>query len=124
MSQTRVKYTGSTPGADANTYNLFSTVNTGIPRGWFQLAGIERAFLTLNNAGTCTVKDYYSDDGGTTWIPRSSTAVAVPAAGAVSEIDFVVEGFRDWKVDLVNGGSAQTGLAPQISLSTDRAPVI
>lgn len=116
MSQTRVKYTGSIPGADANTYTLFSTVSAGLPRGFFQLSGTKRFAVNLNNIAACTLKEYYSDDGGTNWIQRSEEAVAIPAAGDSNDLDYSVGSFRDWKLDLVNSGSAQTGLAPQMQL--------
>lgn len=121
MSSTRVQYNGSVPGADANDYVLFST--DGLPSGWLQTTGNKRFFLCLNNPQTCTLKDYFSDDGGTTWKLRSTTVVNAMTT-TTNDYDYYIEPFKDWRLVLTNGGSAQTGLAPQMSLSTERSAAV
>lgn len=104
------KYTGSTPGADANTYVLFSTVDA-YPSGpgGFDRKGITRFVVHLYNPQALTLKAYWSPDGGTTWREYHSEAVVASTSSATQSFDFNVSGYRDWKVSAVNGGSAQTG---------------
>jgi hypothetical protein len=121
------KYTGTTPGADANTYVLLATTqatgNAGWPECYFALAGVKKVTLVIkhNNAGT--LKVYESTDRGTNWRQIDSITVAAPAATAATPYDFVVEGMRDWKLEWVNGGAAQSPWDVLLSLSEQRAHV-
>lgn len=102
------KYTGLTPGANANTYVLFSTVVALPGAGMLSSAGISRIKLGLEHDQAGTLNSYRSSNRGTTWIQLSTTAVAAPAASTTSEVDFLVDGYADWKLEWVNGGLAQT----------------
>lgn len=125
MPTCAVTYSGSTPGADSNTYPLFSTV-TAAPnaRGLFQLADIKRFVLDLAHDQALTLKAYWSNDGGTNWNLYSSEAVAAPAAGVTRTRDYLVEHYRDWKLDAVNGGSAQATWILNMALSEQRSAAV
>lgn len=112
----RLKYTGTAPGANSNVYTIFSTVATAAagtgsvagnyPAGLFDLANIHTFHLSLKHSQSLTIKMYRSNDGGTNWIQvYDSGSVAAPTY--TTEVFQNVEGFRDFKCEVTNGGSAQ-----------------
>lgn len=122
----RVKYTGSTPGADANTYTLFTTVtgtapNSEIGQDFFAIAGIRKFHLLLKFSQAGTLKWYESTDRGVNWRQIGQEAVAAPAATADIERDYIVEALRDFKIEWVNGGVAQSPWDPLMALDSQRA---
>lgn len=104
LSPIRIKYTGSTPGADANTYVLFSTVAAGFTPDAVQYGGIHVYHYAIDHDQPGTLNLYWSEDGGTTWSLKTTTG-SMPAG--VNEDYLPVEGYRDFKVEWVNGGTAQ-----------------
>lgn len=130
-------YAGTTPGADGNTYVLFTTtdptsltsnVNDTMNAKWMEnaaaLMGIKKANLTIkcNNSGTLNV--YESRNRGTNWRQIDTVSVAAPAATASAPIEVVVEGLRDFMITWVNGGSAQSPFDVLISFSEQRAAAL
>lgn len=117
------RYTGSTPGADANTYPIFNSVTAFTGASMAQNNGLKRLYGAINNVQDGTLKLYYSLDRGVNWV-QAGGDMAATAAGAtvVTEYDFNIESFPDFKLDFVNGGSAQTGWSVTITLSGERAP--
>lgn len=103
----QVGVTGGTPGADSNTYKLFdSTVTFG---NGLRQHDITRIIFTLQNSHAGTLNAYWSANGGTTWNLYDAQVPGVPAAGASSgPFDYLVDPYADWKLEWVNGGSAQT----------------
>lgn len=125
-----IKYAGSTPGADANTYVLLATTNPGtstdpMNANWsqrfFALTGTRKVTLTLkcDNAGTLKVYEQKARNG--TWRQIDQVSVSAPAATSSFVAEFDVEGLDDWKLEWVNGGSAQTFWDVFLSLSDQRA---
>lgn len=115
----RLKYTGSTPGADSNTYTIFSTVAAGYPRGWADMADVHTFHWDIDHDQSGTVKGYHSLDGGTTWVQfYDSGSMAAPGAAATSGAVVLVEGFRDFKFEWLNGGSAQGTWVVNMDVST------
>lgn len=122
MSESVVfKYSGSTPGADANTYNLFSSVVAFMGANMAQQNGLKRLFVTIDNPQSGTLKFYRSNDRGTTWVQVGGDQAATASATDVFTFDAIILGFPDFKVDWVNGGAAQTGWTVTISLDSGRA---
>jgi len=118
----KLKYTGSTPGADSNSYELFSTITAGMGGNLLQSCGLKRYMLDLehDNAGTILVSK--TEDRGTTWVVVSSTAIAAPAANSTTQFDVLVEPFGDFKVVWTNGGSAQGSFIVSQVLTDERSP--
>lgn len=122
MSEVTVyKYAGSTPGTDSSTYVLFSTVVAFPGARGFVYAGIKRFRLGLEHSHLGTINAYRSPDRGTTWHQLSTTAVAAPAANSTNEYDFLVEGYDDWKVEWVNGGTTQSPWSIVLVASDERS---
>lgn len=124
MTMTRVKYTGATPGADANTYVLYSSVVAWpTSRNMLAMHGIKRYVLHLTLDQSGTLNWYNSDDGGTNWNLIGSEAITVAAAGTTEGNwqDVLIEGFQDFKMEWVNGGAAQTPFIADQSLDTERS---
>lgn len=120
MPLARWKYTGSTPGADSNTYNLFSTVTAfNGARSGFPLYGIETFVLDIDCDNDGTLKIYKSQDGGTNWYQIEEEAITGPAASAGIHRAYDVAAYSDWKIDWVNGGSAQTQFIVDMAGSPD-----
>lgn len=127
-----VRYTGSVPGADANTYPIFNSV-TAFPGCWMaQDLGLKRLFVTIDHPQDATLKFYRCMDGigggtaarGTTWVQVGGDFAITASATDVSTFDGLIEGFPDFKLELVNGGSAQTGMTVTIALTGERAAAV
>lgn len=128
---TRLKYTGSTPGADANGYVLFATApvaagaagataaNAGsVPVGdWAPDMDIHVFRYLIKNPAAGTVNGWYSLDRGATWVQFYTMAAPIPVAGLASADVVSVEGLRDFAFVWVNGGVAQTGWTVNMSVS-------
>lgn len=115
--------TTTAPGADSNTYPLFNSV-TLFGAGVLRSRKASRLSFAVENSQAGTLKAYMSQNGGTTWVQfGGDIAVAAAAATDVSgPYDFLVDTYRDVKLDWVNGGSAQATWIPVLTLITrDRA---
>lgn len=128
MTMTRITYSGATPGADSATYLLFSSV-VAWPSTANALSqyGQKRYVLRLSYAQDCTVNWYQSNDRGANWYAVGTEALTATAPGTAQSVtvDVVVEGFQDFKVELVNDGAAQgTGFTVDQVLDTDRSPLV
>jgi hypothetical protein len=133
----QIKWGGTVPGADANTYVLFATCNPGstqtdrvvqnanrdggCPAAFFANTGTRKFVFSLKNSQAGTLNEYYSPDRGTTWLQISTMAIPIPAAGFTTEREFLVETYQDWKLEWLNGGVAQATWSPQMALSDQRA---
>lgn len=133
MSYPRIGYTGSTPGADSNTYVLFATIlpatptdaqNANWPQNMFMLADVHKFCLLLKNNQSGTINIYESEDRGVTWQQVDTLAVSAAASTGSNPMEFLVEGMKDMKIEWVNGGSAQTTWSVNMSLSSDRAAAV
>jgi hypothetical protein len=122
------KYVGATPGADASTYTIFSSVTAFPGANMCAGLGLKRLFVTIDNPQAGTLKLYRSSDGpngiarGTNWVQVDEQAVVASSSSAVTEYDALILGFPDFKLDWTNGGVAQTGWTITISLDDERAP--
>lgn len=128
-SFSHLKYAGSTPGADANTYVLFATIlpaaptnamNANWPAKAFQLLGVRKFCIDIDHVQAGTLNEYKSDDRGANWRQVSTEAVAAPAASGVTRREYLVEADQDWKLEWVNGGVAQNPWVVDMALSDDR----
>ncbi len=107
-----IPYQGLTPGADANTYVMFSTAVAFPSAGYVAMNRMKRFQLGLSNANAGTLNWYKSN---TRLTAPSATPVwtqigTLPvAAGATVEntVDFLIEEYADWKLEWVNGGASQ-----------------
>lgn len=128
----RAIYTGATPGADSNTYPIFSTVTAFPGVGMVSDLGYKRLFVTIDNPQSATLKLYRCNDGtnggttarGTNWVQVGGDFAITSSATDVTTFDALVEGFPDFKLDLVNGGAAQTGWTVTIALTSERAAAV
>lgn len=102
----RLKYTGTAPGTDSNTYVIFSTVAAGYPRGWGDMSDVHSFHWDIKHDQAGTLKGYHSLDGGTTWVQFYDTG-SLAAPTYTDNAVVLVEGFRDFKFEWVNGGTAQ-----------------
>lgn len=108
----KITYTGATPGADTNVYVLFDSSKLGVTTAGKQcLANFpkaQRLILSLLNSATGTLKGYRSENGGTTWTQVFADDAPGAATTTAALRDYLVAGFRDFKLEWTNGGSAQT----------------
>lgn len=118
MSVTALKYTGGTPGADANTYTLFTTA--ALPSNWGSYSCVHTYHYDIKNSQAGTVNGYKSADG-VTWHQFYTMAIGIPASAATNNDVVLVEGYRHFKFEFVNGGSAQTTWSVDQDVSTKRA---
>ncbi len=122
----KIKYTGTTPGADSNTYNLLNSHSAGWPGNWPALSGVYKVVIDIHHNQAGTIKWYktMNDTPETaTWVQMGELAVAAPAATAGTQAEVFIEAEKHVKIDWVNGGSAQTTFHVDMSLATDRAQI-
>jgi hypothetical protein len=98
----------STVPQGSNTYNIFDSTAQGVG-GLLDLIWASRFIVTIQNDQIGTLKAYWSADKGTTWNQYDTQNVTIPGAGLSSgPFDYLIDLYRDWKVDFVNGGTNQT----------------
>ncbi len=119
-----VTYVGAIPGADSNVYPIFSSVTAFPGKDMAQGTGLKRLFVTIDHPQAATLRFYRSHDRGTTWVQVGGDYAISAAAADVSTFDGLFEGFPDFKLDLVNGGVAQTGMTVTIALTGERAAAV
>jgi hypothetical protein len=128
MLKAQLTYTGTAPGADSNTYNLFNSTLLVAPGklSLVNIPGAERLVLSLKNSQAGTLKLYSSRDNGTTWTQvKADTSVAASAAAAdANTFDFLIGEYRDVKLDWANGGVAQATWVVEMALLPSQVPGI
>lgn len=118
------KYNGTAPGADTNTYVIFSSVVALNGARMAQSAGMKRLVVDMKHAGTGTLNLYRSQNRGTTWSQVDTTGVLpIPAATESTIYDHYIEPYPDFKLEWVNGGSAQSTWIIDLALTDERAPL-
>jgi hypothetical protein len=120
MSVTAVAYIGTALPAAAATVTLFSTVASFGMADAIAMNGIERVSIDLFADHDGTFDFYKSPDRGVTW-HQIDTLAFTGSAIASKTVDFLVEPYRDFKVDFTVGGSDETVFDVSVALSTDRA---
>lgn len=115
-------YSGSTPGADTNTYGIFSSVSAFPGKRMLPGHGYRRFVVGIRHSSAGTVNLYKSADRGTNWV----LADTFSAASTTEEdlYDALIEHFDDFKVEWVNTGSAQTTWVVSLAASPERAPSV
>lgn len=124
MAFPNVKYTGSTPGGDSNTYNIINSYTMGWPGNWPAMFGIYKVIIDIKHDQAGTLKWYKNmSDNDTGWVQMGQLAVAAPASTAGTQAEVFVEAERHVKIDWVNGGSAQSPFSVNIALVDQRAQI-
>ena len=121
----KVTYTGATPGADANTYVLFSTVAMFTGANVLQGTGMKRLDLGLSNSQAGTLNWYktqsrLTNSSNTPVWTQIGTAAVAAGATAENDFDWLIEPYADFKLEWVNGGVAQATWVPDLVLSDSR----
>ena len=118
---TILKYTGTAPGADSNTYTLFNSTTAFPAAGCHQAGGINSLHVSVKNSANGSLRLSRSEDRGLTWT-AVDTAFVVPIDAVVLEnvYRFSVYPYLDFKLEWVNGGSAQVTWAIDMALVPDR----
>lgn len=122
MPYSHVKYTGATPGTDSNTYTLFTTLGKG--GNYFGNNDIHKVVIDLKSDQIGSFKAYKSQNGDAaspSWNQIYDESVAAPVSTSSTLREFVVDPYADWKLEWVNGGTAQGTWLVDIGLITDRA---
>lgn len=126
-----IRVAPTAPGADTNVYVLFATVavtGTGYSfpdPGWGKGAlpghGLKRVIVDIKHSQVFTLNWYKSNDRGTTWHQLGTEAAIAVPANATTIRDYLIEEYDDFKLELVNGGSAQATFAVNVALSPERS---
>lgn len=126
-NKVKITYTGTAPGADSSVYLLFDSTKLGVTTaGKFSLANLikaQRFTLSLLNAAAGTLKAYRSENGGTTWSQVFADDAVSAATTTAAFRDYYIAGFRDFKLEWTNGGSAQTTWLVDMALLTSQQKV-
>lgn len=125
METTTITYQGLTPGADANTYVIFSTAVAFPAPNFAAMNRMKRLQVGLSNSQAGTYNWYKSNTRLTSpsatpvWTQISTRAVAAGAT-AENDDDFLIEEYADFKLEFVNGGVAQATWVVSLALSGER----
>ncbi len=120
MSETAVfTYNGSTPGADANTYVLFSSGTAFPGKRMHSGLGMKRMVVGVRHSSAGTINLYKSADRGTNWVLADTFSAASTTLEDL--YDALVEHMDDFKVEWVNTGSAQNPWTVSLALSSGHA---
>lgn len=137
----RIKWQGTTPGADTHQYSIWSTCSTGVADdathhdnvaqnanrdggcggNFLPMTHTDKIVFSVKNAAAFTLNEYYSLDRGATWLQISTASIAIPAANTSTEREFLVETYPDWRLEVVNQGAAQTTWSPTLAGVDQRA---
>lgn len=102
-----LKYTDTALPQATDVDILFSTVAAGAPKHWAAHFGLNAYHFDIKHDQNLTVRGYHSKDRGVTWVQFYSTGVL--AAPTLTSNDVVlIEGFEDFKFDMLCGASNQT----------------
>lgn len=89
------------------------------PRAWPAISGLKRFLVRLTMSHDVTLDAYVSNDRGVTWARYDTEAVTASGADAESAHDYLLEGFKDWKLLLTSGGN-QTTFVCSMSITDER----
>ena len=125
MSYSRVPSVLAAPGADSNTYVLFSTT-TAFPGGaMHQGAGVKKLFVTIKNSQAGTLNTFRGSArtslNATTWTQMTTEAIAAGTSTTSTSREYLLEQFSDFKLEWVNGGVAQGTWTLDMALSDEQA---
>lgn len=116
-----IPYGGASPGADSNTYVLFSSVTAFPGKRYPGMHGYKRFVVSVrhNNATATVMNLYKSTNRGVNWFLIGTFSAASTTVDDV--FDCLVEHLDDFKVEWVNGGTAQTTFIVSMALTSERA---
>ena len=114
-----IKYTGAAPGANSNTYELFSSVTAFPGARMHSGLGLKRIVCGVRHSSAGTINLYKSADRGANWVLADTFSAASTTLEDV--YDALVEHFDDFKLEWVNSGSAQSPWTVSLALSSGRA---
>jgi len=127
MAFPKIKYTGTTPGNDSNTYNLLNSITVGWPGNFPAIFGVYKVVIDIKHDALGTLKWYKSmDDLSTqspTFVQMGQLSVAAPASTAGTQAEVFIEAEKHVKIDWVNGGTIQGTWSVDVSLSAHRAQI-
>lgn len=121
----QIKYTGSTPGTDSNTYVIFDTTVAFPGARYAAECRLKRLQVGLSNSQAGTYNWYKTQSRVTStntaivWTQIGTRAV-VAGATAENDDDFLIEEYADFKLEFVNGGVAQATWVVDLALSGER----
>lgn len=121
----RFTYPGGSP-TGANTVTVFNSVTAFSMANNFQLCGIRRLLISMKHDQALTLKAYRSSDRGANWVQIGDTG-SLASTGATDDrmVDYLVEGYPDFKVELLNGGVNQgAGFYCDVSGAEERSPAV
>lgn len=122
VSIIRISYEGiPTPGIGATAVFLDTTANSAYGRKLFSSHGLARFVLDVKHDQPFTLRAWKSDDLGGTWYQMSDLSIAVPSLSTTVR-DFLVEGYEDFRIEALNGGTAQTVWNVTLWGTSDRSP--
>ena len=125
METVAITYQGTAPGADANTYVIFSTAVAFPSANYCAMNRLKRLQVGLSNSQVGTYNWYKSNTRLTApsatpvWTQIGTRAVAA-GANAENDDDFLIEEYADFKLEFVNGGVAQATWVVSLALSGER----
>src|SRR6187402_2649061 len=107
------------PGANSDTYVLFSSVTAFNGKKMAPINGYKRFVVGVRHSSAGTINLYKSVDRGVVWVLADTFSAASTTLEDV--YDALVEHFDDFKVEWVNTGSAQSPWVVSMALTPERA---
>ena len=102
---TRVAYTNGVP-TGVNTYSIIDTTESGWPANFFALNDIVKVTVDVEHDEDFIYTWSKSDDRGATWVDIGIELVVDPGGGTTYR-EFDVAPYRDFRLQVSNGGVGQ-----------------
>lgn len=102
----------SAPAGGA-TVELFNSV-TAFGAGVLSFLPLKRIQFSAEHDQTFVLNGYRSTNGGTNWDQTFTQSLPVVANTIAGPIDVLIDGFSDFKLEAVNGGTPQGTWRPEL----------
>lgn len=121
-----VKYIGAALPGNGQVVSLFDTTVALPSAQYLAMNKLKRLVVDLKNDQAGSLFWYKSQTRNTNpsaapvWVAIGTAAIAIAAANASNQSEYLVEEFADWKLEWTNGATPQTQFIVDLALTGER----
>lgn len=128
MTTVRVKYDGTALPTDSDTFTLWDSTgnnahNNGSSADIINMCGLKWANIRVECSHKGTLHASWSDDDGTEWNVYDQRVMPASGTNMAHHYTIPIVGYRDVKIEWVNGGTTQTNFDVMTSLSPEQSNI-
>lgn len=125
MTTIRAKYEGTALPTNSDTFTLWDSTennahNTGKSADVINMFGLKWANVRVECSHKGTLHASWSDDDGTEWNIYDQRVMPASGTNMAHHFSIPIVGYRDVKIEWVNGGTTQTNFDVLTTLSTEQ----